>query len=596
MKARSVLSLVAFTMAFQPMAYAQKAPLPDAAKIIGAGAFVPMQAKQLANPNAIYLNHKLMAEQGLDLQKVLEMTAFAAPVSGETAGGYTNKTKTVYADGYGGIGLNGNEGNGRTFTVDSMWENKGGGITPFVAATSEASHRNGASLLPEGIHEAIWSNLLADELPRGAHRVLAIIATGTRVGGPDGEPRVLIVREAPIRPAHFVVNENGQKRGTEREKNRISDAMKHITNALPQPKNSTARTEAERFRSGIFEMIDRQAQMHSYGWAHSLFHGGTSPSNAGMDGRALDFGTYQALDGYQKIRVIHDDGFNGETKVYKTDLLKDMRDSLVKTLPPELARAMPSEQEWFERFDQTFERTQLLEMLRLAGSFNETTSALLNTHEGLQLAKLVKSMAEAGNEKEIEKWKLPGFAEDYFKQGTYSLEKVMTALAELNLSAPADTAKLMALVPDSALRAQLIEWYVRTFRMQQDMLAQVGISGQAEGKYRLEAAKIRNKKMTELFSTVDNEKKIWAVNDEFKEKGGKISSVQTLIDSTIEQSRRDFHDAKPYTLVISERRVNGKYERTVFDAKLGKTMKVQAPIKVLNDSVHGGSCRSVFAG
>jgi uncharacterized protein YdiU (UPF0061 family) len=187
MKARSVLSL-AFALALSPLAHSQQ--LPDNAKIIGPRAYVPMQAKQLANPNAIYVNQQLMAEHGLDVQKIFDIAAYAAPVTGETAGGYTNKTKTVYADGYGGIGLNGNEGNGRTFTVDSIWENKGGGITPFVSQTSEVTHRNGASLLPEGIHEAIWSNLLAQELPGSAYRILAIIATGTRVGGPDGEPRV----------------------------------------------------------------------------------------------------------------------------------------------------------------------------------------------------------------------------------------------------------------------------------------------------------------------------------------------------------------------------------------------------------------------
>lgn len=592
MKARSVLSMMAFALAFNPLSV--HADPPEAAKIIGAKAFVPMEAKQLANPEAVYVNRKLMQEYGLDVRKIIEMTAYAAPVAGETAGAYTDKTKTVYADGYGGIGMNGNEGNGRTFTVDSMWENKGGGITPFVAVTSEASHRNGASLLPEGVHEAIWSNLLAEELPRGAHRVLAIISTNTRVGGPDGEPRVLIVREAPIRPAHFVVNEYAEKRGSERDKARIEDAMKHIVDALPQPKDSKAKTQGERFRSGIFEMIDRQAQMHSYSWAHSLFHGGTSPSNAGLDGRALDFGTFQAFDGYQKIRVIHDDGFSGETEVFKRDLLKNMRDSLVKTLPPELLAALPSEREWSQRFDQSFKNNQAAELLRLAGSFNEFTPELLSSRQGRDLSKLLKTLADAGNEQKIEKWKLQAFSQEYFNQGTYNLGKILKAISTIDLDSPKDSAALTEALPDTTLRNQLVELYVQTFRQQRDLAAAQGISAKAEIDYRRLASNIRNKKMSSLFANVENEKKIWAVNDDFKAKGH-TGSVQNLIDKTILESRRDFHDARPFTLVLNEKLVDGRYERNVFDAKTDLVARELAPVQKNTQShVAGGMCKNIF--
>jgi hypothetical protein len=595
MKARSVLSLVAFTLALNPLAHAQQAPqLPRAAQIIGAAAYVPMEAKQLANPQIIYANGKLMAESGLDLQMIIEKAAWAAPVSGETAGGYTNKVKIVFADGYGGIGLNGNEGNGRTFTVDTIWENKGGGITPFVSNTSEVTHRNGASLLPEGIHEAVWSNMLAEELPNGASRILAIIATGTRVGGPDGEPRVLIVREAPVRPAHFVINEYAEARGSERDKARIADSMKHIVNALPQPKNSTAITEEEKFRSGIMEMIDRQAEMHSYGWAHSLFHGGTSPSNAGLDGRALDFGTFQALDGYQKIRVIHDDGFNGETEVYKRDLLKNIRDSLVKTLPQNLLNALPTEQEWFERFDNKYSSTQRKELLRLAGAFNEFAGNLLNTKEGAALANLLKRIAEAGNEKKVEKWKLQGYSTEYFKQGTYNLGEILAAATSIDLDTAKDSAELARVLPNENLRGQFIYLYSKTFQAQRDLAASQGINAKAEMDYRGAAVKMRNKKMTSLFATVENEKKIWAANAEFKEKGN-TGSVQTLIDQTIAENRRDFHDARPFTVVLGEKLIDGKYERSVFDAKTGKLTRELAPTAKVKSSVRGGSCKEVFS-
>jgi uncharacterized protein YdiU (UPF0061 family) len=457
---------------------------PSHQALLGTETYITMPMHRLAQPRLIYADQEALKKRGISIDQVLEKFAFASPVDGESAHLYTNEIKTAYVDGNGGIGLNENFGSGRAAIIEQDWQIKGSGRTPMVNPNADSSHRNGASDLSESIHEAIWSNLLAEELPYGAFRVVAIIATGSHVhsGGMDGRPRVLIVREDPLRPGHFVINPSAEKLNDPRDRARIDAAMKNIVKALPQPAGANFVDEGTKFRSGIFEFIDRQAIQHSYAWAHSLFHGGTSATNTGMDGRMLDFGTFSAFDGYPKARVIDEDGFMGETVTFKIDLLKDIRDSWVKSLSPALLAALPSEQEWFDRFESTYQSNRQAEMLRLAGVFTEFKAELLKTSEGQRLAKLLIYLAEAGNDQKIEIWK----GENPFEHGVYNVGAI--------LSTAAHSQDLQKLIPNDLIRKQFTTSYKNLFIQQQRMAANHGINAKAETEYRKIATEIRNKK------------------------------------------------------------------------------------------------------
>ncbi|MGZ3748356.1 MAG: hypothetical protein ACXWRE_13330 [Pseudobdellovibrionaceae bacterium] len=568
---------------------AQAAP-PKLQALLGEATYITMPLRKLAHPTLIYANKEYLKARGISLDQVMEKLGFASPVDGELADIYLDTTKTAYVDGNGGIGLNENFGSGRAAIIDEDWQIKGSGRTAMVNPNTDAYHRNGASFLSEGIHEAIWANLLAEELPYGAYRVVAIIATGSMVasGNQEPQPRVLIVREDPLRPGHFVINPTSEKMNDPRDRARVEEAMKHVVEALPQPPGIPPQSEAARFRTGIFEFIDRQAIQHGFAWAHSLFHGGTSPTNTGMDGRMLDFGTYSAFDGYPRVRILDDDGFMGDSEVYKRDLLKDIRDSWVKTLPSHLLAALPSEREWLERFEMTFAKTKKAEMLRLAGAFTELKDSLLRTPAGQNLAKTLLTLATAGNEKGIEAWR----GENPFGQGQYNLGKILVAASSMDLQQlDSQNMALKILIPDEALRKSFVDHYIALFKLQRQLASAQGIGPEAEARYRKFASQIRNKKMTTLFHKTENEQRIWKITEDYK-KDQDPRPAQEFIDKSIAENRREF-STYPYSIGLNDTKRGDKTERIVFDARTNQISKIQLQSKAAAKGMIL-SCENIF--
>jgi hypothetical protein len=556
-------------------------------RLVGAATYVTMPLYALEQPKLLWADNAFLLKQGIPNDQILKKFAYAAAVEGESKGGYLKTQKTGYVDGNGGIGLNDNFGSGRAAIIDRDWQIKGSGKTMMVNKDADDGHRNGASLLGEGVHEAIWGKLLAAELPYGAYRTVAIIATGTMA---NSEPRVLIVREDPLRPAHYVINPTAEKMADPRDHARINEAMKHLVDALPQPPGFKSDVKTEKFRSGIFELINRTATQHGYAWAHSLFHGGTSPSNAGMDGRMLDFGTFSAFDGYPNARVIDEDGFFGDLSLYKRDFLKDIRDSWVKTLPNDLLAVLPSEQEWFVQFEKTFRQTQAVEMLRLAGVFTEFSETLAKRGEGLRLAKILIKLAKAGNEKKVEIWD----GENPFGNGTYNLGEILKAAASETGLVSTETnqqSKLAHLIPDANLRESFLRSYNEVFTLERDLAKAHGISPAGELKYRKLAVNVRNKKMKTVYHLDRNEKHIWKLLDDYMA-NGQAEPIQKYIDQTVSENRREFRDAAPFTIVVSEGVDGGQTVRRVFDAisNLKRTVTVGGSALKLPLS-----CEAVFA-
>jgi hypothetical protein len=548
---------------------------------VGREAYKPVVMRRLRNARTAFVNLSMANELGYvtsnegritnNWERLLKDYGSAVLTKGETDDAYTKDTNVGYAAGIGGMGMNGNLGDGRSI-VTGRFRKKGGGPTPMVSPIADLDHSSGASIMREAIREALIANLLAQELPYGAYQTLTLLDTGTQASHNSAEyqERAINIAEDPLRFGHFVLNPAAEQLGGEYKKfdeERIATGMSRIAEALPAPAgfNPTGKSQAEIFRIKLFEAIDRQAIQHAYGWAHRFFYGTISPSNAAIDGRMFDFGAVAFMDGYARVQLIADDGPNGSTEHFKRDLLKDIRDSWVKTLPPALLAALPSEKEWFDRFEHTYQKMRRTEMVRLAGSIDAIETKVLAGDAARNLGRLLVEMADAGNDQTIHTYK---GETNYFGTGLYNMRQILNALAAVDLdNTDAMRTNLTQLIPPRNLRDQLITLYQEVFTRQRQIAAQVGIRSAAEARYRKEAAEIRNRPMDLMFwDSSEN-----GINEARKNysSGKDPMAIQNFITERIQASRRDFRDAAPFTLVLSEK-VNaqtGQRTRHLFDAR-----------------------------
>ena len=571
------LSLLIALNITTPVQAASKTPNKD---ILGAATYMSMPLYKVQNAQVVWVDPLLAVESkvanpndpmGLINKKVIDKVGFAAKAEGEVGTVLTHQHVEALVDANGGIGLNGNLGSGRAAIIEN-WQIKGSGKTMMVLDSVDSWHRNGSSPMSEGLWEAAWSSVTFNELPYGSFRILANIATGGKVSPEaDAQPRVLIVREDPLRPAHYVLNIEGMKTHPEFEKNRIAEAMKNIVSALPKPVGYVSQNRQADFVVGVKEMIHRQAVQHGYMWSHSMMHGGNSPANAGLDGRMLDFGTFSAFDGYPRAMILDDDGYMGETRVIKNDVIKDIRDSWIKTLPADLLAVLPTQQQMFDQYDKEFDNVRHAEMLRLAGAFTEYAAALYDTSSGNELARTLVQMAEAGNEETIELF----HAKNPFGRGTYNVGKVLVHLASLPLERlSADESELRALISDQALRVKLVAAYKKTFAAQREMTRAQNVTNNGESIYRFEAAQIRNHKLSSMYRIEKNYSRVMnAVRATQADPNSSI--IADTINGMVNESRREFWDASPLTIVLSEKiGKNNERERRVLDGRTGLVSKV----------------------
>ncbi len=568
---------------------------PHLIRVLGPATYLPVEMTKLANPKFVYVNLDLARADGYEtnakgltpkgLKRLTDDVAYAVPAFKENANDYTTEKVFGQATGNGGIGLNDNLGDGRSMGIITGYRSKGGGRTGYVGPHADAYHSSGGLPLSDAVRESVWSNLLADELPFGAHRALTIFATGTLTtpNNEDFTARAVLIAEDPHRFGHSVINATAETLGgtyAAKDRARIAANMKTIVEALPKPAGVSlvGKTRAEIFRLSVLEAVDRQAIQHGYLWAHRLFHGATSPANASPDGRLLDFGTMISLKGYARVQVLDDDGASGETRVFKNDLFKDVRDSWVRTLPSDLLAALPSEAEMFERLDAKFHETQKLELVRNAGVIDDIFAELKTTREAQVLGAVLFKTAAFKNET------VEHISEDRdsaHRDNGYNVEQILTSLAKADLNSLVSLDQSIAgLIGDSKLRSELIARYQKLFLLQRQLVSKAGVSSQAESKYREKAAVIRNKPMSALFRTDESNARLDRAVRTF-EQTGDAPVIQDYVDSVISSSRREFRDAAPYTVVMAERRdpMTGLKTRLVFDAKLNRELVVTPIIK-----------------
>lgn len=268
--------------------------------VLPRSSYVSVIARRLENARLVYAN-----EQLIDPSRVIAEYAFAVPTELEPADAYGKEHREFWADRYGGDGIGVNGGSGRS-AQDDWFQLKGIGRTPLLGrGVSDDSfwHSHGGISLVDAIQEAVWGEVFARALPHGASRVAAIIATGTDCwyevdGSRSRAPRALILRQIAVRPAHFMravyfTRATGDLHVSDTE--RVRCAVRSLTTVFKQLGMVGQGSETDVLGSGLLVMVERLGMQIAHAQVRRLMHGAISPSNVGLDGRWVDFGTATQL-------------------------------------------------------------------------------------------------------------------------------------------------------------------------------------------------------------------------------------------------------------------------------------------------------------
>lgn len=257
---------------------------------------VPVAVKRSRHARLLWLNERAAVGDpefqrlGRDLSRygehLLAQCAWEVAEPGEAADGIG------HADRYGGSGIGQNGGSGRALNLHG-YNIKGVGRTPLVSALTPRSHAAGGAYLEEAVRETIFAEIVARSFPHSAVPTLALIDLGVvqdwqTEWSPRKERRVLIVRPAFLRPAHFeravgFVASDPREAGRDRDR---------VAAMLAQLDDLPARFE---------HLWRRWAEQLAHGFVFQLSHGNNTSSNIALDGRLVDFGAATALPSWARI-------------------------------------------------------------------------------------------------------------------------------------------------------------------------------------------------------------------------------------------------------------------------------------------------------
>jgi hypothetical protein len=563
-----------------------------AERALDASAYAPQVAKKLAKPRLLYVNYelltKMLIEEGVQVpvggiteamkKEFVDHVAYMIPSKLDPPGAFLDISKTFFADRYGGLGMNGNHGSGRAMAAGKV-QTKGGGPTTLIGAHVDEGHRNGAINAVEGVHEAMWGEVLHHELPHGANRTIAIIDTGTDFTAPDGQvfARAIAIREDPLRPAHYMRNPDATKELGVVEDQHLKGVLGRLADALPQKPGTAALSEGEKIRAGLNNFIERVADQYSTSWADSLYHGATSPSNILLDGRMIDFGTQTSMSGYQRIQQIIEDGEgpSGDTMPQKTELFHNILDNFRENLPPSLRKFVPSKAEGDALYDQVYRRAMDRNMLRLSGAPTELLGEVASKPEGQKLARLVERIAKAGNEKPVLGEMPVG------NPGKYELGKVLQTAAEYGGGSEKELSQaLQTAIPDASLRTEFARAYSRYYPSLLAEAKKAGLTAGSLKTYQTQAVPMRNRKMPDLVMYHEHGGEYYAPLWDLLHKSRATNDpnlVQNFIDQRVAANRRTFADARPFEVVLHEEITPRTQERVrrVYDARKDRYLTIR---------------------
>lgn len=236
----------------------------------------------------------LSPESPLSAEAFLQHFAWVIPAEHEEPA----VTKRFWADLYGGGEVAGNGGSARA-GFDGQYQVKGIGATPLVSRYRDRSHSDGCICTFQALSDAFWGRVLHKLLPYGAVQAQGIITTPLIIPNdayPANTPRALLVRDAPVRLAHFdrALFYKPQEeiasqlpRDYERTENNYQQLENFLDTELAQAMENCDSTQ-QAGRCLVATLVARLARQLAFCRA-SLLKLTTSASNVTLTGALLDF-------------------------------------------------------------------------------------------------------------------------------------------------------------------------------------------------------------------------------------------------------------------------------------------------------------------
>lgn len=554
---------------------------PGHTEILGTQTFLPVELRQLSHAELWYLRYDSLRRRGISIPPegiknrafadwYLSQNAYQAPGPEDRPEMFTNKTKTAYADFYGGEGNHAVQGSGRA-TLNGLDQHKGN-LTPMVPLANRDPNMNGAQQVIDSMEEAVWSEILHNEFRYGANETFDVIFTGNYARHSSGQifPRGLQGRYFAIRMAHFMLRP-GPVDPTDLA--RVKSIMPNLIKALPYPANFKATSPGEALRVGLLEFAHREAYTQAEYYAKRIYFGSDSPSNVTIQGERKDLTAHSAFLGYSRVyRPIAEGAIPFGTIDEALLTFDELQDSLSKTLPKDLLPYLPTRAEFRAYFKQTYEHQQQVEMARLVGAPAEMMTEIENGKVLASLGKILVRISKAGNDRDI-----PLNMDGITYTDRYQLNKMLTDLSSLNVTSSAEVeARLQKWIPDDTdLRRELAHAYF-DFRAELESRARSeGMTSQALDTYIKEAARMRNQDRPELVLSKDRVAKFWEVADHaIATHDG--HSVEQFIQGLVDRNTFNFKDVAPYQVVLKQTRrpAEGLVVREVYDAKRGQYVSI----------------------
>lgn len=342
--------------------------------------FPKFTANKINKPRISWRNKRGL--EGLSIDE----HSYCIPLQNDPPSAYRKETKEFSAERYGGDGLAGNSGGVRC-GLDGTIQIKGIGRNLLAGRSTDFFHSYGGASLNEGIVEAIWGEILDTTLPHGAIRCHGLIETGTRVPLLSPKPnsdsttaRALIVREAALRPAHFMrsiyCEPMGEMLLAANDVVRTKAAINSLGGILRSIYCINDSELGENLNWCIEAMFKRFAEQIACARAKRFMHGSLIASNLAVDGRWLDFGTTSAMPDYGRIVISPGTpDFVNEENTLRT-LMSDFLFYLRKYLPKDEAKYLASFSEMWSRFNSQVKNSLKHEFLKLTGLTGDAISAI----------------------------------------------------------------------------------------------------------------------------------------------------------------------------------------------------------------------------
>jgi hypothetical protein len=248
-------------------------------------------------PDAVWVKHDFYDEQCVDARRRFS-EEFGYLIRGNECFSslkFQSEERVLLAERYGGNGI-GDNGGGVRCGNWGPFQIKGIGTNPLVGRRDDVWHSYGGLNAPDAIMEAIFGSVLAQVLPCGVVSIYGVILTAIDAAYYTVEDKgwgALLVREASLRPAHFLRTPNyrGNRSAPIRvppDAIRVRDACLALRNRFPSVRDLVKWL-------GVF--LQRSANQFAYARVARIAHSNLSPSNLSFDGRWIDLTNATFIEG-----------------------------------------------------------------------------------------------------------------------------------------------------------------------------------------------------------------------------------------------------------------------------------------------------------